>query len=77
MKSRDCFIPAETYVITNAAPDMESGVSVIVGKSGLVSIEISTDSEEFAFADLTAEKVDELIRALGAARVEISKARPR
>lgn len=39
---------------------------------GKVTLNVSNDG----FARLTADETDELIRALGAARVEISKARP-
>jgi hypothetical protein len=63
-----------TTTHVHVLPPWESiRVGVFEGK-----VEISVETRNsLADVSLTAEQTDELIRALGAARVELSKARPR
>lgn len=63
---------------SNTTIDVQPGVQINVWVSAVntVGIEIGGGMADVG-AYLTPEKVDELIRALGLARVELSRARPR
>jgi hypothetical protein len=73
--SRDTFLQTATDFWEDH-PNHDPGISV-QACSSQVAIRIISDIENRAGALLTLEQVDELIRALAAARVEISNASPR